>query len=97
MLALSIVALIVEYVAYIIGSALIYGPNGVTNCWIVLFIILVFSVISVFTMVSGISNIKDRSIRGRAISTTAVSAVGVLSGLILVICELFVIAVASNA
>ena len=97
MLVVSIVALVLEYVFYIICAGLVVDPeHALTGCWIMFILIAACTVISIATMVSGITGIKRKSSRGRSIATTAVSAVGLLSGLILVLCVLYLILILKN-
>ena len=97
MLALTILANIFQWVFYLIAMYLIgSNPNDLAGPWFLFFLVLICGIICIVGLACGISGIKDRSMRGKSIGTTAVSAIGILTGLIIAIYFLSILALASS-
>ena len=88
MLAGAIICLIFEFLL-LCFSGLLAMQSGAATFGIVAFAIL--GIVHFILLFVGIGSIKDRDIRGRAIGTTAVSAVGVLFALIGFLTLIFVV------
>ena len=78
MLAGAIICLIFEFLLLCFSGLLAMYPGALT------FGIIAFAILGIVHLILlfvGIGSIKDREVRGRAIGTTAVSAVGILFAL----------------
>ena len=93
MLAVSIICCILEFVFFFSCSSMLIGENSRSYAWIMILLLVACTIVCVFGLISGIKGIKDRSIRGRSIATTAVSAVGILTGFIFSIYALYIVAI----
>ncbi len=92
MLAVSIICCILEFVFFFSCTAMVINENSCSYAWIMVLLLIACTIVCVIGLVSGIKGIKDRSIRGRSIATTAVSSVGILTGFIFSIYAMFMVA-----
>ena len=96
MLALSIFCLILEFVFFFSCSAMAIGESSRSSAWIMVLLLFVCTIICIGGLVSGIKGIKDRSRRGMSIGTTAVSAVGLLTGFIFAMYAMYIVAIVNS-
>ena len=88
MLALSIVALVLEFIFGLIGVTL--GFNS-TVAIISLLVLIICTIISGVQLKNGIEEIKDGYSRGTGIATTAVAANGLGIGIIFIFIMFYII------
>ena len=91
MLAVSIICCILEFVFFFSCTSMVIYDNSRSYAWIMILLLIACTIVCVIGLVSGIKGIKDRSIRGRSIATTAVSSVGILMGFIFLIYAIFMV------
>ena len=79
MLATTIILVILEFIFYIFGIVLAFGGASTSGVWVLFYLIAACGVISIPCLAFGISSIKVRLIRGRAIAITVLASVAILS------------------
>ena len=93
MLAVSIICIIFETIFYVLCTTMVINPETRSYAWIMVVLLVLCTVACVGGLVTGIKGIKDRTIRGKSIATTAVSGFGLMLGFIFSVYSLYLVSI----
>ena len=93
MLAVSIICIIFEIISYVLCTTMVFNQDTRSYAWIMVVLLVLFTVACVGGLVTGIKGIKDRTKRGNSIATTAVSGFGLMLGFIFSIYSLYLVSI----
>ena len=93
MLVLTIICLVLEFVFFFVcsGKLAMLDMSSLPLCYVMTVLLFICTIICIIGLPIGISGIKYSESRGKSIATTAVSAVGILTGLIFSFYSIFLI------
>ena len=93
MLAVSIICIIFETIFYVLCTTMVINQETRSYAWIMVVLLVLCTVACVGGLVTGIKGIKDRTIRGKSIATTAVSGFGLMLGFIFSVYSLYLVSI----